>query len=98
MARVVFLQKLWYEYHGVMAISSLLKKNGHKVALFIGNKADDFLSSINDKDIIAFSTMTGWHHWVLKVASQIKEKKNITVVLGGTASHIFPGYYPTSSY
>jgi len=35
MAKIVFLQHLWYEYLGPMYISAVLKKNGHQCEVFI---------------------------------------------------------------
>lgn len=90
MARVVFLQRIWHEYGGPQIISAVLKKYGHRVDLFIGRDSEAFLSQIQPGDIVAFSTMSGEHHWALKVASHIKNKINTLTVFGGAHPTYFP--------
>ena len=77
MARIIFIQRIWHEYGGPAVISSVLKRHGHSVELFIGNNPDRFLDKLNPSDIVAFSIMTGEDDWALKVADKIKRKKNI---------------------
>ncbi|MFH1622511.1 MAG: radical SAM protein [Candidatus Omnitrophota bacterium] len=83
MAKIIFLQRLYYEYSGPMIISAVLKSKGHKVDLFIGEKSDYFIEKIKDADILAFSTMTGMHQWAIKIASEIKKDRDILTVFGG---------------
>jgi len=90
MARVIFLQRIWYEYGGPEIISAILKKYGHQVDLLIGPDTDAFLDKIYPNDIVAFSTMSGEHHWALKVASQIKTKREVLTVFGGSHPTFFP--------
>lgn len=90
MARIIFLQRIWYEYAGPEIISANLKRHGHSVDLFIGRYAKDFLNNIQEKDIIAFSVMSGEHNWALETARQIKEAKNVLTVFGGP----YPTFYP----
>lgn len=90
MSKIVFLQRLWYEYGGVSSISAILKKNNHQVQLLIGNKASDFIKNLNDADVVAVSLMTGMHHWALDILSEIKKRKNILSILGGPHPTYFP--------
>ncbi len=90
MARIIFLQRIWYEYGGPEIISAVLKKYGHRVALFIGNNSSDFIDKIYSGDIVCFSVMTGEHRWALKVASEIKEKRETLTVFGGPHPTYFP--------
>jgi len=90
MARIVFLQKIWHEYGGPEIISALLKKHGHEVDLLIGKDASAFIDKVQENDIVAFSTMSGEHHWALKVASQIKKEKEVLTVFGGAHPTYFP--------
>ena len=46
MAKVVFCQRVVYAYFGVMAISSVLKKNGHSVELIMDDSVDRVVSEI----------------------------------------------------
>lgn len=90
MARVIFLQRIWYEYGGPELISSVLKKHGHETDLFIGKDISSFRDKIKPDDIIAFSTMSGEHHWALQVASQIKKEKKVLTIFGGPHPTYFP--------
>jgi radical SAM superfamily enzyme YgiQ (UPF0313 family) len=90
MAKIVFLQRLYYEYGGPMAISSVLKKNGHQVSLFIGESSKLFLKHIKETDILAFSTMTGMHQWAVKIAQEIKKQRDVLTVFGGPHPTYFP--------
>ncbi|MBU4342702.1 MAG: B12-binding domain-containing radical SAM protein [Candidatus Omnitrophica bacterium] len=90
MARIIFLQRIWHEYLGPEIISANLKKHGHHVDLFIGRDTRSFLDKIQPKDIIAFSTMTGEHHWALEVAKGIKNKKDVMSIFGGPHPTFFP--------
>ena len=91
MARIIFLQRIWYEYGGPEIISSVLKEHGHEVDLLIGKDATSFRDKIRPGDIIAFSTMSGEHHWALQVASQIKKEKKVLSIFGGPHPTYFPG-------
>lgn len=90
MARIIFLQRIWYEYGGPEIISAVLKKHGHNVSLFIGEKTQHILSQLKGTDILAFSIMTGMHHWAIKIASEIKSKMSILTVFGGPHPTYFP--------
>ena len=90
MARIVFLQRIWYEYGAPEIISAVLKKYGHKVELFIGSNSSAFIDKIYPGDIVCFSVMTGEHRWALRVASELKEKRDILTVFGGPHPTYFP--------
>jgi len=90
MARIIFLQRIWFEYGGPEVISANLKKHGHHVDLFIGKDIDDLSDKIQEKDIVAFSIMSGEHQWALKVAGQIKRIRNVLTVFGGPYPTFFP--------
>lgn len=91
MAKIAFLQTFWFEFLGPMYISSYLKKNGHKVELFMDNGKGSSLSEIMDfdPDIIAYSCSTGSHQWTSYISHLIKQKKDILTVMGGP----HPTYY-----
>ena len=92
MAKVLFLQNLPFEYIGPMHISALLKNYGHDCRLLILSEHKNYLYEIMeyDPDLIGFSTMTGPHKWVLKIATEIKENVNYPVLLGGSHPTFFP--------
>ncbi len=90
MARIVFLQKIWHEYGGPEIISAVLKKHGHNTDLLIGKDASVFINKVQKNDIIAFSAMSGEHHWALEIAARIKKEKDVLTVFGGAHPTYFP--------
>jgi len=94
MAKLLFLQDLEYEYLGPMYISSMLKKHGHEVLLRIGNKLSDFEQTISQykPDFVAFSIMSGSHHWALNMATQVKKEFGIPNIFGGPHPTFFPDF------
>lgn len=94
MAKLLFLQDLEYEFLGPMYVSSMLKKHGHKVLMCIGSRMDDFRSTISafKPDFVAFSIMSGSHHWALNIARQIKKEYGITNIFGGPHPTYFPDF------
>lgn len=90
MARIVFFQRMWYEYGAPEIISANLKRYGHQADLFIGRSYRDFLKKIQPGDIAAFSVMTGEHHWALDTALAIKKEKKVLTVFGGPHATFFP--------
>jgi len=89
MARVIFLQRIWHEYGGPEIISAVLKEYGHKADLFI-DKAPHLRDNIEPNDIVAFSIMSGEHHWALEVAGRIKSRIKVLTVFGGPHPTYFP--------
>ncbi len=92
MAKIIFLQNIPFEYLGPMYISAVLKKHGHQCRLLILSEHKDYIKKIAeyDPDLIAFSTMTGPHKWILGVAREIKQHVDRPVILGGAHPTFFP--------
>ena len=92
MAKILFLQNLPFEYMGPMYISAILKKHGHQCRLIIVSEYKDYLHEIKKygPDLIAFSTMTGPHKWVLETAEKVKRNLDVPVILGGAHPTFFP--------
>ncbi len=92
MAKLVFLQRDTYECLGSMIISAVIKKHGHECDLFIQREERDFIKAVKESspDIVGFSFMTGYHHWVLETAKRIKEELGVPIILGGTHPTFFP--------
>jgi len=92
MAKILFVQNVPFEFMGPMYLSALLKKHGHECRLVIVSEEADYLGRVAafDPDLIAFSTMTGPHKWVLETAATIKRSLNRPVILGGPHPTFFP--------
>ena len=76
MAKIVFVQRLWFEYPGVEILSACLKQDGHSVDVVIGEGLSGFDDVFVGADIIAFSVMTGFQRWAVSLGKQLKEKYN----------------------
>jgi radical SAM superfamily enzyme YgiQ (UPF0313 family) len=93
MARVVFLQNIWFEFMGPMYLSAALKSSGHDCRVLIGDSCDDFRTGLSEyrPDLVAFSVMTGMHQWALEVSRSIKELlPGCRIIMGGPHPTFFP--------
>ncbi|MBN1344256.1 MAG: B12-binding domain-containing radical SAM protein [Phycisphaerae bacterium] len=94
MARVLFVQNMDYEFLGPMYISAMAKSRGHQCRVAIGNVLSDITPVIDQfrPDIVAFSVMTGGHHWARWMAGEIKDAFSIPNVFGGPHATFFPEF------
>lgn len=86
--KISFIQFVYYEYLGIMYLSSSLKKYGHEVDIFIcqgGSDTGKFVDEIarSRPDVVAFSIMSGSEALALSLARLIKKQLNVYVVFGG---------------
>ncbi|MBN2055000.1 B12-binding domain-containing radical SAM protein [bacterium] len=93
MAKVVFLQNIWFEFLGTMSLVAYARSKGHEVDVLIGSTRN-LCRMVADRkpDIIAFSVVTGYHHWALQTAAAIKETAapDAVIVFGGPHATFFP--------
>ncbi len=94
MAKLLFLQNIEYEFLGPMYISSMIKSHGHECELAVGESLDDFEMKILSfqPDLVAFSVMSGSHHWGKEIAIQVKNKFGIQNIFGGAHPTFFPEF------
>jgi radical SAM superfamily enzyme YgiQ (UPF0313 family) len=92
MTKILFLQDIMFEFMAPMQLSSVLKQDGHKCKLIIIPEEKNYLKKIKiySPDFIAFSTMTGPHHWVLDTVEKLKQEFSIPIILGGPHPTFFP--------
>jgi radical SAM superfamily enzyme YgiQ (UPF0313 family) len=95
MAKMAFVQHIRFEYLGVMYVSSLLKKNGHQVEMFIPKRSQKIGHIVKElsafkPDLVGFSCTTGTHKWALKCAEAIKHILPTKTVFGGPHPTYFP--------
>ena len=92
MARVAFIQNFWYQYLGVMYISSILKNENHSCEVFIAGGEKNLFDSVKkfNPDILGFYATTGNQKWILETCSRLKRELNCKVVLGGPHPTFFP--------
>ncbi len=86
--RVLFLQSLTYPFIGVMSISTVLRNHGHVTKLEIldlnrPSQRDFDKITEYQPDVVAVPLYTGWQRGVLSFCRFLKDKMDVTVVLGG---------------
>lgn len=74
MAKVVFVQEVYFPFQSTAKLSAYLKQNGHEVNLAIGDekKVIDRLKKLNP-DLIAFSVLTPDRNFMLSTVAAIKK-------------------------
>lgn len=92
MAKIVFIQRLWYEYPGIESLAAVLKKGGHDVRVIIEENPRKIARRLAKEEIAAFSVMTGMHRWALKAASAIKDEAGSLTLFGGPHPTFFPEF------
>ncbi|HWR59499.1 MAG TPA: radical SAM protein [Thermodesulfovibrionales bacterium] len=93
MAKIAFVQNIAYEYLGLMQLSSVLKKNGHNVDVFIvSHNEDSIIREIEayNPDLVGFSCTTGGHIWALGFADKLRRILHCKVILGGPHATFSP--------
>lgn len=89
MAKIIFVQQLWFPFEGVMALSAALKHAGHETRVAIC-KEKKILKEIKgfNPDIIAFPMITSYRKFVMNMSRKIKQVgiKSLVVVGGYDAS------------
>ncbi len=92
MAKVLFLQQIWFPLGQVMTLSAALKNAGHKTAVAIGTK-QKLLEVVKQKnpDIIAFPVITPFRRFMIDMSKLLrKEKVNARIIAGGYDASFFP--------
>lgn len=93
MAKLLFLQEVAFEYVGVMCLSAYAKSKGHQCDILIqSEEGKDFYDKIlaYKPDAIAFSAMTGFHTYYLKMADKVKKMLDVPTIFGGPHPTFFP--------
>jgi radical SAM superfamily enzyme YgiQ (UPF0313 family) len=94
MAKIAFIQSLFFELAGIQSLSALLKINGHTVDLFIDTEKN-IINSLKafKPDICGFSCLTEDYLWISKISNAIKntpELRKTLIIIGGP----HPTFYP----
>lgn len=95
MAKVLFIQNSWFEYHGVEFLSAVLKKGGHSCELyFVGKgKEDKVLDYIKESkpNLLAFSISSIQNRWAFDFAEKAKKAFPwLYTIFGGPHPTFFP--------
>ncbi|MFQ5751945.1 MAG: B12-binding domain-containing radical SAM protein [bacterium] len=84
MAKVLFIQEIYFPFQSTSKLSGYLKEKGHQVELFIGEgqKAVDHVKKINP-DLISFSVLTPYRNHMLATSKHMKEAGIKTPMIAG---------------
>lgn len=91
--RLLFIQANGLsELIGFANISAYLKHHGHQVDLLLLSHSKDCLKEIEEfkPDLLGFSAFTGMHKSVFRIATIMKKRLDIPVIIGGP----HPTFYP----
>ena len=91
MAKLLFIQNLWYEFMGPMLISTALKRAGHNCAAEVIDhpRQIDALLDSHLPDIVGLPVMAGSEAFTVEMCS-ILTRRGVPTLLGGTQSTLYP--------
>ena len=92
MAHIVLLQRNWFDLHGLMYISGLLKHHGHKSQLFIEPAERNLLDLLKklSPDFVGFSIISDERLRAWEWATKVKRTLKATTIFGGVDPTICP--------
>lgn len=91
--RVLFLQNIWREYFSVMALTAVLRQNGHVVRVAITQNSQKALEEVKSfrPGLACFSFTNCEQDWVLKTAGHIRGKyPDLPIIAGGPHPTLHP--------
>lgn len=94
MARILFVQNFWFEFLGTMVLSSVLKKQGHRVDLIIENNPGKIADHVQrtSPDIVGAYTVSGSHNWVIDAMHAARSAQKVLTIAGGPHPTFFPDF------
>jgi len=94
MAKILFVQGMWYEYAGTMALCAILKRAGHQASVVMdGWSRRRVLRDLlrQRPTAVAFSVLTGGYAWSLDLAREVKKQRpDMPVLFGGIHPTLCP--------
>ncbi len=91
--KICFVQKQLFPYFGIMALSGVLKQQGHETDVLINTCEPDFIAKLRslEPDLIGFSVMSTEHRWLKKMVPRIKQvMPDVPIVVGGIHATMYP--------
>lgn len=92
MAKIAFLQNFWFEWLGVMYLSSVLKKEGHTTEMFIGSEKH-IVKELKQyaPDIILISVMNIQYEWLTRTVYELRKNDfKQPILVGGPHATFSP--------
>lgn len=80
------------EPHGILLISSLLKRAGHRVSLVVATEEDPVEAAVRLRpDVVGYTVYTGTHNWYLRLNQRIRARlPGVFSIFGGPHPTFFP--------
>jgi len=79
------------EPHGILLISALLKKHGHRVSLVVAAQEDPLEGALRLRpDVVAYTVYTGTQRYYLEINRKIKAHLPVFSIFGGPHPTFFP--------
>ena len=79
------------EPHGVLHLSSILKKAGHRVSMVVATEEDPVEAALRLKpDLVGYSLYTGTQRYYLELNRHLKAQLPVFSVFGGPHPTFFP--------
>ncbi len=79
------------EPHGVLHLSSILKKAGHRVSMVVATEEDPVEAALRLKpDLVGYSVYTGTQHYYLELNRRLRAQLSVLSVFGGPHPIFFP--------
>jgi len=98
---VLFIQELYYDYIGVMALSAALKQKGISTDLIIERNPEKVVAYIkrHSPEMVCFSVISGIHQFPARMSRAIKAAfPDLPVIAGGPHPTFFPGYISEGAF
>ena len=92
MANIVFIQNSWFDLHGLMYISGLLKHHGHTTQLLIDPAERNLCERLKklSPDFVGFPIISSERLWATEWASRVKKELKATTIFGGIDPTVCP--------
>lgn len=91
--KVCFVQRQYFPYFGIMALSSVLKQKGHNTDVLVSANEDDLMSKIKiiAPDVIGISAHSTEHKWLKKTVFDIRtHMPQVYIIAGGIHATLYP--------
>ena len=92
MAKITFVQPQSYAYPGMFWLAGAIRQAGHDYSVCVSESPRQVLRHIarEEPDLVGFSVMTGLYRTVRDLATRIKGRFDVPIVLGGPHATFMP--------
>ncbi len=92
--KIAILQRIPYEFIGIVFLGAVIKKEGHECEVFISDiEREQMLEKVSNytPDIIAFSLLSNDYRWFENTIASVRQRfPDVSVIVGGVHTTFFP--------